>query len=176
MKKGEWKGRWRRKGKIPSWQIFAGFFLGIDPLVEKSWQETGRLYSRENHWGGFFQEFLPLLVMGKKFGILEVGKALGMGLRIPSLIRVPGVTSTGISIPIPMGMGIPALTQQQHPKYSMEGLGSAKSCVPMFPKRLRIPNNSGSMWDPHPQPLWDSKILNSCPIISQKNQDLSGIF
>lgn len=174
---GNGKGDGGEEGKFNPGNFLLDFFLGINSPVEKSWQETGRLNSGENHWGGFSKIFcLPPLVMGKKFGILEVGKSFGDGTENSQ--PDPGSRSHihRDFNPNPNGNGNSSPDPAAPSQIFHGELGRAKSCVPMYPKRLRIPNNSGSMWDPHPQPLWDPKILNPCPITSQITQELSGIF
>lgn len=70
-------GEIKEQQEKPILAIFCGiFFLGINPPVEKSWQETGGLYSRKRRKiiGMVFSKILSPLVTGKEglsSGILE---------------------------------------------------------------------------------------------------------
>lgn len=107
-------GEIKEQQENPILAIFCGiFFLGINPPVEKSWQETGGLYSRKRR-KIIFQDFVST-GNGKIGSELWNPGIFGDGVQtFPALIWVPKGQSTGISIPAKMGISF--LEWERHPK------------------------------------------------------------
>lgn len=159
----EWQGRLGSSRENPIPAIFCRIFLGINPPVEKSWQETGKSHSRKRRkiiGMVVFSKILPPLVMGEEalsHGILEflrLEKPWRWSPTIPSTDPEPQgpIPPRADFNPSGNGNSTPALgsssSWEQHPKYSRgcpessrthgEGEGwevpNPKSSEPPYPK------------------------------------------